>query len=311
MDVSPDSVVAQLLGELRLDEQEIVVRLEQATDEQYWSRLIPWLSVHGAQRRVTEQAPLDEAALSDLRLRMETDGYFQLPPLFSRADIDRMRAGVDALRAAGWPPAFAFVFDEFWDLVRTPSVVQLFETALGAGHRQNAHVWCHYVAPVSGSSGWIPHIDGRNRPNRMSIWIPLTDVGLDDGCMYVVSRRGMPERLGTVGISSVTWPELRGALHRTRALPAHAGSVLGWAFDVMHWGAMTGRPAGPRISVALEFLGPHAEPFDDEQPLVDGRSREADLRLRLLCIAKSLLLYHAFEPGANRYRGLAERLIEP
>ena len=74
-----------------------------------------------------EAAPLDESRAATQLGKLRTEGYFQTGPVLDPDVVRRMRAGVEALRAEQWPPVFAYVFDEFWDVVRTPSLVGLIE----------------------------------------------------------------------------------------------------------------------------------------------------------------------------------------
>ena len=48
---------------------------------------------------------------------MAEDGYFAYNGWFDQRQIDRMQAGFDQLEANGIHPVFAFVYDEFWDLL--------------------------------------------------------------------------------------------------------------------------------------------------------------------------------------------------
>jgi hypothetical protein len=142
---------------------------------------------------------------------------------------------VETITRAGWPPVFAYVYDELWTLWQTVPVVQILRAALGDCYKWIPHGWCHYVRPVRGASGWPPHIDG-NLPNRISIWIPLTDATLDNGCVYLVPKdmndAGIGERRELRYASNL---QMRQLLQRGMALPAPAGSLLGWEFRVLHW----------------------------------------------------------------------------
>ena len=313
--IDPDAqaAVLMLLAESRLSEDDIKCRLEQAVDPAYWASVAPFLSVAGSQGgAVREQASLPDKTLDEITCSLASDGYFQIAPLLSGPDVARMRQGIEALRQAGWPSAFAFVFDEFWQITRTPSLVRLLTRVLGSRFRQNADVWCHYVPPMSDSSGWVPHVDGHNKPNRLSLWIPLSDATLDNGCMYVVPRHRLPPSLANPGPdASIGWRDVRAALQSATALPATAGSVLGWHFDVMHWGSRSLRPSHPRISMAVEFVGETVVVADSERPLMAGDGAPPGLRQRLYCVGKGILMYEKFEAPLIRFRELARRLTDP
>ena len=49
---------------------------------------------------------------------------------------------------------------------------------------------------------------------------------------------------------------------KRRALPAAAGSVLGWTSKLLHWGAMADAHAPPRISISFEYQAAAAPLYD-------------------------------------------------
>jgi hypothetical protein len=98
-------------------------------------------------------------------------------------------------------------------------------------------------------------------------------------------------------------------LQGSRALPARAGSVLAWDFQVIHWSSLCNGAAEPRMSLAVELIGAAAQPADSERPLLDLASLPP-FEERLRAIAKGILSYQRFEPAALRYVGLARRILE-
>ncbi|MBK6427810.1 MAG: hypothetical protein IPF82_16930 [Blastocatellia bacterium] len=86
---------------------------------------------NGGDAQAAETLALDDAAISELVDGVDETGYFVVPQLIDTAFIDRLRDGVERVRAAGWPPVFIAVFDEFWTVVRTPSFVRLASSLLG------------------------------------------------------------------------------------------------------------------------------------------------------------------------------------
>ena len=99
-----------------------------------------------------------------------------------------------------------------------------------------------------------------------------------------------------------------GLLQRSRALPAPAGSVLGWAFDVLHWGSGNLRASAPRVSVAYEWLGADVTPLEPELPLIDLDQGFPPLSQRLDCVARAILSYHRFDPTLLAFEELAKQL---
>ena len=168
-----------------------------------------------------------------------------------------MLGAVERIRTAGWPMVFTYVYDEFWTIFRTPSIVRFLNQLLGAGYLQTAGVWTYYVDPISHASGWPPHVDSCDNGERTSIWIPLTDASIDNGCMYVIPADRVPPALprSYLNWASVSQAELAALLHNVTPLPATPGSVLGWNNRLIHWGGRAIKSeVRARVSVAAEFL---------------------------------------------------------
>jgi ectoine hydroxylase-related dioxygenase (phytanoyl-CoA dioxygenase family) len=163
-----------------------------------------------------------------------------------------------------------------------------------------------HVDPARGDSGWAPHRDkGRcslfadGTPKILNLWLPLTDATPLNGCMYVVPADRDPT-YNTAQESSLQFQ-----LSDIRALPARAGSVLGWTQAVIHWGARTAERGGaPRISLGAEFQCADLPPF--ATPLLDPAVMPV-LAVRLDVIAQSILrhTHHGHdEAAATLARGL-------
>lgn len=197
-------------------------------------------------------------------------------------------------------------------VVRTSSLAQLLSSYLGVEYRQRSSVWTHYVAPNPWASGWYPHVDGPGKGKRLSLWIPLTDASLDNGCMYVIPRDRVPESLprAYTDWERASIRERERILHGVRPLPATAGSILGWEHDLIHWGGRARESAiQPRVSMAVEFLDGSVTPEKRDVPVFDPLAIPS-FQQRLQVIGQAILSYQKFEPILNRYRSLAARLIE-
>ncbi len=219
-----------------------------------------------------------------------------------------MRNCVEILRKRGWPPVFAFSMT-FWAMSRTPTVLSLLATALGDGFSQDANIWVYYVLP--GGSGRPPHLDSAD-PNgkRLTIWIPLTEVRVEGGCIYVIARNKVPKSLPS---NYMTWEtlrceEFRSLMQGVKAMPSPARSVLGWDQFVIHWGSKLADTAPTRISLAVEFIAANASAREDELPLIDPK-RLPSFSQRLHLVGKSLIEYKRFELLSGRFASLAEKLI--
>jgi hypothetical protein len=300
----------------RLNEDEIAEHLARAMSVHAWEALAPWLSVgRRSPAAGLEEAPIDETQRADLARRLAREGYLQTGPVIAPSVIAGMRRAMEALRDKGWPPVFAYVYDQFWEIARAPSLTALFNAALGPGYRQSPRVWAFHLATAKGSAGWPPHVDGGHRthtPDRLTLWLPISDATLENGCMYVLPKHLVPASIPDdfANNAGVISPEVwRTMLQGCRALPAKAGSVLAWDFQVIHWSSLCDGAAEPRMSLAVELIGASAEPADSELPLLDPGSLPPFAE-RLRAIANGVLSYQRFEPAALRYAGLARRMLE-
>ena len=224
--------------------------------------------------------------------------------------LRQMRLAIERLRAEGWPSVFTYIYDEFWLVSRTPSLLGLLSGFLGNGCRQNSLVWTFYIPPTRGAQGWEPHSDSGGDKSRLTVWIPLTNATLENGCMYVIPRDRLPENLRGEyrKLGDVTKAQLGWLLQSTRALPSPAGAYLGWNHELIHWGSVSTGTEDPRISTAMEFLGSDVVPREDELPLFDPLAPPPPFGERLRTIGKGLLAYKKNEPSKARYAELGRVL---
>jgi hypothetical protein len=124
--------------------------------------------------------------------------------------------------------------------------------------------------------------------------------------MYVIPKNKLDPH------TSLEEADVRELLHATRALPARAGEVLGWDFDVIHWGSPSSDAATePRVSLSQVFIARSTEP-DGE--LLFETSSLPSFEERLYALSRNLLFYGRFELTLARYADLARRLgarVEP
>jgi hypothetical protein len=308
-DRSPQKKLRQLLAGLTLSSDELRSRVEQANDPGYWQKVYPPFSIDAANPSVPDVAPLDPAELDRYALGLSRFGYFSSAAPIAKGLTAPLLECVEAIRRAGWPPVFAYVYDQLWTLWRIAPITQILTAGLGEGYRWIPHGWCHYVQPVRGASGWPPHVDG-NLPNRMSIWLPLTESTLDNGCIYLVPKdlnhSAIGERRELRDASNLQMREL---LQRSRALPAPAGSLLGWYFRILHWGSTAHHPGGQRVSLVLEFIAADEQPITNETPLYDPATRLPELHQRLFSIGRAIRQYTRYELKMRRYAELAKALM--
>jgi len=159
-------------------------------------------------------------------------------------------------------------------------------------------------------AGWTPHVDGPG-DDRMTVWIALTDAGIDNGCMYAIPRDAKVAQTVQRWMTPdpIDKEQVKTLLQTTQAIPAAAGDLVGWAFDIVHWGGRVRRGAPGRRSVSLEFIADHAEPDPADVPLVPLAGPLPPHVERLRAIAAAILEYRKFEPLLLRYQETAKRIL--
>lgn len=230
-------------------------KLDRLASADYWKSLNPGMSITDypfqASADTQVQASPDEVARCVQQMREE--GHFRLESVLSKARMARMAKALDKLVAAGYPPAFAYVYDDFWQVFRdlSPILIPIY----GEGYRVVTNLWAWHIPPSDAYHGFKPHRDmtatntlrSDGTPVFGTVWIPLTDVTTQHACMYVLPTNQDPNVPGNAGSYSVP----QESVQAIRALPAEAGSIMGWNTFALHWGSKSSKWAkGPRISIA-------------------------------------------------------------
>jgi Phytanoyl-CoA dioxygenase (PhyH) len=305
------SEVLQMLKEVRLTGPKMTSLLERALDADYWRRLNPDFEICGTrEKHLLEAQSISDSEAESVAAKFRIEGYFRTAPILSAEVAEKLCISVERLRVENWPPVFSFVYDAFWSVFRTPSLEGLLSVVLGPDFKQNSLIWTYYVSPRQESAGWRPHVDAGGS-ERVTIWIPLTDASVDNGCINVIPRNLVPDSLpdNFMQWQGVTTNELGQLLQVSRALPADAGSLLGWHHGLIHWGSRShGTSTTPRISIAGEFLGNPAIPHRSELPLLN-RMILPTFEQRVHMIGKAIIEYAKFEPLMLVHEELAKALI--
>ena len=219
-----------------------------------------------------------------------------------------MNAAIDAVVAGGWPPVFAWVFDDLWASVRTASVGRLLDAHARAGRPPGAA----RVGPRRARRGrragmGAPH-RRRSRERLPRAALDLDRVHRRVGRSRLHLRRAALAGAGRIFRNGWKTERLTGAdtvrlLAAVRALPAPAGSALAWNFDILHWSGASSGPGIPRRSVSLEFIARDQDPARDEEPLLSCGPEDPlpALPERLEYIAKAIVAYGKHEWAATRY----------
>jgi hypothetical protein len=276
--------------------------LGEAAQPEYWLGLCPEMTIGGEiEDDGLEQDLVDPASFA-------RDGYFAAPGVLSTARTSAILKAIEQLRANDWHPMFVFVFDELWTLAWASAVRSIATTLLGERPRLIPHVAVHYIHEEGSPQGWVPHVDGPGRDARISTWVPLTDATVDNGCMYIIPRSdNAAEALDQLSGEELSTTDAKTLLKHVRALPAPAGSVLGWAFDIWHWGSVRKAGAPPRVSVAFEWLGQDGVPRESESPLLDLDRGLPTLHERFDVIFRCVTSYWKFDATLVPFVRLAEQ----
>jgi hypothetical protein len=131
---------------------------------------------------------MDEATELELVERMVIEGYFQLSPQQYNLPLQEMTELMDKLHEMSLPVVFCFMYDEFW--LPFLRVDGLMKRVLGDGYLKLPDFWAWRIDPTIGESGWEPHMDKKSgalfengMPHSLTMWIPLSDATVDNGCM--------------------------------------------------------------------------------------------------------------------------------
>eukprot|EP00658_Telonema_sp_P-2_P049247 TRINITY_DN37443_c0_g1_i2.p1 TRINITY_DN37443_c0_g1~~TRINITY_DN37443_c0_g1_i2.p1 ORF type:complete len:373 (+),score=47.14 TRINITY_DN37443_c0_g1_i2:168-1286(+) len=224
--------------------------------------------------------------------RIQADGYYQTGQVVScPASCEQLVKQMAYLNSEmKLPPCFIYMFDEAWGLVR--EVWRHVERMLGHPVLLEPSVAAFKLDAKDstnkspGRNFPLPHRDYSyaeccrpdGSPKMLSVWVPLTQVTAENGCMFVV-----PREFDRQFDQDTAWEHMRPAhiehktsyyLARTtcltfpldgiRPLTGPAGSINCWLGNTVHWGGSCQRSAldhgvPPRASLALVFRAVSSE----------------------------------------------------
>jgi hypothetical protein len=272
---------------------------------EFWRALCPALSIEA----VSDLPKADLGDVKELFARLRYEGYVNVPGVLDSNTVEPLRDCIALLHQQKIPLAFAFVFDQFWQVFQ--SVARFMEVALGTEYRALPDFWVWHVPATDQAMGWGPHrdrvqptLDADNSPHSLTVWLPFTDATPLNGCIYMLpahlDERFKQRRWDGDDNNHVKEPQ------NVRALPAKAGSFLAWNQGVLHWGGRASRLAdGPRASAAFEFQRGDRAPFN--QPLLNPK-RTPPFRERLGLIGKQVIQYRHMYPLTPDVQQIAEQL---
>jgi len=264
--------------------------VKRAGDIEFWRSICPQLSI--SESLLASHSKSYAVSPSDVQKvgrQVLEEGYFQVGPVVPRHETRLLTDAVRTVVDHGFPASFVLVYDQVWQMLSR--LDQLLSPILGAPYDMTLDVWLYYIRSVNENpaeskedSGWSPHRDGEQvistlrgdgRPQLLNVWIPFTDTTVMHSCMYVLPTHLDPNYPSNLKEYSVP----RKSLQDIRALPAEAGSVLGWNEYALHWGSRSSRWAdGPRISLTARFQSRDLDVSKKYRPL-DSNSFNFQARL--------------------------------
>jgi ectoine hydroxylase-related dioxygenase (phytanoyl-CoA dioxygenase family) len=313
-DTAGDDLGRRLMDSLLVPDFDLDERIESALSVDYWTSLVPGLAVDGPPAAdLSLVGALDPHARREVMRRFETERYLRLPQLLPHSLTTRLHDGVEAVLNADWPAVFAWMFDDFWRVPRATTLVDLISSILGEGYRQTPYVWTNMVSGQRGAGGWLPHMDNPEPPDRVTMWIPLSDATLDTGCISLIPPSAIPASLQAEWHDRQSFDvrEMKHLLQASRSIASTPGDVLAWDARVIHWGAARQASGRPRISLSMEFITARSDAPVLQQSLSmvpDSALPSHTERLRL--IADAIVLFNRRELRTSKYEGLARRILE-
>lgn len=261
---------------------------------------------------------------SELMAHIESNGYVTCPPPQSRDYLDSanlLLKLIIALSERDLPPAFAYLYDATWHFILR--IWPLVEDLLGgrcviepsfAAFRLNrqkslrgSYVGNNFAKPHRDYNYADSFAPGIARPQLLSVWIPLCDVDLKNGCMYVVPRSKDPQFNDPISKEGLQEPDVPpGGL--TPLAPHPAGSFMCWTGNTIHWGSGCEREGAdnPRTSLALVFRLADRELSQPEASLSREDVLTASVAERLRQVAAAVRFFgHWYEISPDLQRLMA------
>lgn len=304
--------VVSFIREQAIPGDEVERRVRLARDPGYWASLAPVSDGRDTSGHAPNDDPcIDRARVDAAIASYRSRGWCAVRDAFAPARVDALRECVSAVRREGWPLVFAFIFDPCWTIVRAPVLDAFLHAQLeDERYQTTVRFWVHYVAAVTGASGFPPHVDGGCGHHTMSVWVPLTSATTANGCIQLVERsEATTSVLGRDRSTPISWREMLSVLRHVRALPIEPGGFLAWPHDTMHWGGMF-EDGAPRLALSWEITGSAYEnpdpalraALDPDRPLPAFRDR-----LRWVC--QALLQLRGREAPLERFVPIARRIL--
>lgn len=276
-----------------IQSQDMTAHLGRIDEVEFWRSVNPHLRITSTPFSGASPYACGESDASRAVRQVSVEGYFQSQPLVPSSLCQALSRGVEQILSAGYHPLYITLFDEYWQVVK--GVTSIMEPVLGPGCYPLGDFWVWCIGSHSAGAGWGPHRDYQfksrtlredGRPTIVTAWLPFTDATTLNGCMYLVPMdrdANIPDHPENYSFAS---------LQDIRALPAPAGSVLGWNQYVVHWGGhCTQFAEGPRINTGIYFQSADCAPYVNKPVDFNG---PLPFERRLGFIASNLMSYHQY-----------------
>ena len=176
---------------------------------------------------------------------------------------------VETLKRKGYPATLAFVTDVAWEIVLKLWTIAeevydheevVLEPSFAAYALEKPASILEKKKSENGNKKYVgqnfgqPHRDYARDDDALSLWLPLNDVDVDNGCIYVLPKEHDHERNASKNGSHKSKPDF--PIEKAVALaPVEGGRVLGWSGDVVHWGTSCQASSAlpPRQSIGVAF----------------------------------------------------------
>lgn len=257
---------------------------------------------------IHQGTPLSSEDTARHKAQLLHDGYFAQPALFSRDAVERIASAVEHITTQTGAAVWALLYDDLWQMMS--ALQPCLTPILGEHFVLLPDIWVWNLRPNGQDHGWRPHRD-RERgsvptdglPRLLTVWIALTDATPDNGCIYILPA-SLDARYHHYGRPN---EEISIHFQDIRALPASAGTALGWSAQLLHWGGRTSIwTQTPRISVAFEF---QCRDFSSGAPFVLPPI-PPPFSQRLGLVARQLLQYRHFVHLPEPIERICQRLIQ-
>ncbi len=280
--------------------------LEKSLSREYWLSLCPELTINDDlfSQPAEPAYEVSESTAKRSADQYSEDGYFQSQPIIPEDTAKMLAQAIVKVTDQGFPAQFCLVYDEFWQPLRRLN--KLLDPIIGKDYLLLPDFWFYNVATSDDDGGWSPHrdlqfpnsVNSDGTPKVINLWIPLTDATTMNGCMYMLPASRDPDY--PKDFSSLIGQDFRSVKHYTpemlqnfRALPAKAGSILGWNQYVFHWGSRSSHWAEePRINYSMYVQRADVKPYDDLAINLNGNNNfELSFEMRIGLVCRSLWQY--------------------